>query len=286
MSRVADALRKAGQAQRYVGSGSAVEGGGRAPLEMSAVAAPWDLEREPEHGSDDRVLVHERPIVGRSIVSARPVPAEQGADYQGSPEFVELVQRVFRPLADEPAARAVVFASLARTGSSAALDVARTLAGHAAGTVCLVDATLGLAALHEQAGLPIGPGLCDAVLTGRSAVSVAVPMEHRLWMVPAGEQGLGQVLRPEALAHAVRELAARFDFLIVEAPSLEDGRGMPTLLTLAPLTDGVVLVLEAERTRRDVAAGVVARLRASGIATLGAVLANQRRPSRVGLARR
>jgi hypothetical protein len=44
------------------------------------------------------------------------------------------------------------------------------------------------------------------------------------------------------------------------------------MLSLAPVTDGVVLMLDTERTRRDVAGEIVARLRANGVALLGAVV--------------
>jgi Mrp family chromosome partitioning ATPase len=183
----------------------------------------------------------------------------------------------------------VTFVSLGLAGARRpiALEVAQTLAGHGAGTVCLVDASFGAAALHERVGVPAGPGLCDALLASRPAASLAVSLGRQLWMVPAGEEMCAAPeWLPVALSRALRQLAARFDFVIVEAPPLERDSGMPTLLTVAPLTDGVVLVLEAERTRRDVAGEVVARLRASGVTVLGVVLTNRKSPVPDGLRRR
>jgi MinD-like ATPase involved in chromosome partitioning or flagellar assembly len=195
---------------------------------------------------------------------------------------VELVQRLFRPAMGEAIARAVAFAAIGpgRSAQPVALDVARTLAGVGRRSVCVVDASFGRAALHERAGITRDPGLSTALLTGQTVESLAVAIEENLWLVPGGAPMAAWPGRlPEALLAALQQLAARFDFVLVEAGNLERDFGMPTLMAVGPFIDGAVLVLEAERSRRDIAGDVVARLRAAGVAVLGAVLTHPQRRS-------
>lgn len=285
MSRVAEALRKARQGgtdvdRSAVDTAAASDGIGR---DIGTVAVPWDMDptivpmtpREPHVPPGDEPTRTDRTVVDRGRLPAQDRVADDHAA-----EFVELVQRLFRPATGDPVARLVTFATVGADGSdrSVALEVARTLARHGGGNVCIVDASLGEASLHAQVVLPIGPGVSDGLLTGRSAESLAVMVEENLWMVPGGRPLDAWPSRlPEALASAMSQLASRFDFVLVEGGTFERELGKPTLMTVAPLTDGVVLVLEAERTRRDVAADAVARLRATGVTVLGAVLTGSQR---------
>jgi non-specific protein-tyrosine kinase len=273
MSRVAEALRKArqgtiGDERRSIDT-NAPEATGR---DIAAVPVPWDVE--PAVVSTTPRAFHVHHGVDPSAHSGHEAPGDP------SVEFVELVQRLFRPAHGDPGARSVTFAAVgaARPDRSVALEVARTLARQGGGSVCLVDASLGSARLHAHASLPIGLGISDGLLAGRTVESLALVVEENLWMVSSGQPtDVWPARLPEALAAALTQLASRFDFLVIEGGGLDREFGMPTLMTVAPLTDGVVLVLEAERTRRDVAADVAARLRATGVTLLGAVLTGSQR---------
>ena len=64
----------------------------------------------------------------------------------------------------------------------------------------------------------------------------------------------------------VGQLRSEFDWVVIDAPPLNayaDG------MVLSRLTDGVVLVLEANRTRREAALRVIERLRTSRIPLWG-----------------
>jgi len=67
----------------------------------------------------------------------------------------------------------------------------------------------------------------------------------------------------------IAELRKEFDYVLIDAPPLNsysDG------LVLAHLSDGVVMVLEANATRREAALRVAEDLRAKQVRVLGAVL--------------
>jgi Mrp family chromosome partitioning ATPase len=65
------------------------------------------------------------------------------------------------------------------------------------------------------------------------------------------------------------ELRREFDFVIVDAPPLTR---CADAIALGQLSDGVVLVLEANSTRRETALAAAESLRSSGIQIIGAVL--------------
>ena len=60
-----------------------------------------------------------------------------------------------------------------------------------------------------------------------------------------------------------------FDFVLIDAPPLTR---YSDAIGLAQMTDGLVLVLEANSTRREAALQVAENLRAANIRILGAVL--------------
>jgi Mrp family chromosome partitioning ATPase len=73
----------------------------------------------------------------------------------------------------------------------------------------------------------------------------------------------------------IAELRSEFDYLLIDAPPLNsyaDG------MIFGRLADGVVLVLEANTTRREAALRVTESLRAMKIPVLGAVLNNRTFP--------
>ena len=78
----------------------------------------------------------------------------------------------------------------------------------------------------------------------------------------------------------VNELRKEFDYVLVDAPPLND---YSDALALGQISDGLVLVLEANATRRESAVRIADTLRASQIRVLGAVLNKRTFPIPEGL---
>jgi Mrp family chromosome partitioning ATPase len=100
---------------------------------------------------------------------------------------------------------------------------------------------------------------------------------ENLWLLAAGAivQDSAVQLNSDRLKDRLLELREEFDYLVVNAPSLNafaDG------MVLGRTVDGVVLVLEADTTRREAAVRVTEGLRSSRIPILGAVLNNRTFP--------
>jgi Mrp family chromosome partitioning ATPase len=77
------------------------------------------------------------------------------------------------------------------------------------------------------------------------------------------------LLTSERLKNRFADLRKEFDFVLVDAPPLSR---YADAITLGQVTDGFVLVLEANATRREVAQMAADSLRAAQIRILGAVL--------------
>lgn len=188
-------------------------------------------------------------------------------------ESIKLVQRVFM-LQTLEAPRVVVFAGVARGSgcSSVCSAAARTLANNVTGSVCLVDANLRSPSLAQLFRIPNHPGLTDALREEEPIRSFAEQVEfENLWLISSGsdsEESLS-LLNSNHVKARIAELRSEFDYVLVDAPALTH---YADAVTLGQLSDGLVLILEANATRREAASAVTQNLRASQIRILGAVL--------------
>jgi Mrp family chromosome partitioning ATPase len=202
-------------------------------------------------------------------------------------EASRLVQRIFLS-SDPQAPRAVLFAGIDQgVGcSQICLLVAETLRGAVSGSICLVEANLRSPSLPGMLGTTNHHGLTDAMVEGGAIRSFARPLEiDNVWFLSCGSLSSDSpnFLNSDRLKACFEELRAEFDYLLVDAPSLSR-YGDAT--ALGRLTDGLVLVLEANSTRKEAALMVMESLRAAQIKVLGAVLNKRTFPIPESLYRR
>jgi Mrp family chromosome partitioning ATPase len=115
-------------------------------------------------------------------------------------------------------------------------------------------------------------GLADALLKPGPISSFAKPVDrHNLWLLSSGALAVGSPSLSSAdnLSGRLGELREEFDFVLIDAPPLSR---YSDALVLGQRCEGVVLVLEAESTRRGSASVAVADLRAASVSILAAVL--------------
>lgn len=197
----------------------------------------------------------------------------EGAELE---EITKVVQRVF-VLPGNDAPRAVVFSG-AEPGNGCSwvcARVAEILAGQVSGSVCLVDANLQNPGLHQQFAAENLYGLTDALRKREPIRNFAQPLScPRLWLVSSGspaEDGQS-LLSSDRMRLRMTELRTAFDYVLVDAPAISSSNDA-TIVGAA--TDGLVLVLKANSSRRESARGAIHDLRAAKVRVLGAVL-NQR----------
>ncbi|MFZ3217905.1 MAG: CpsD/CapB family tyrosine-protein kinase [Candidatus Acidiferrales bacterium] len=194
-------------------------------------------------------------------------------DQLAGEEALRLVQRVFLLQTQEPP-HMVVFAGIDHGSgcSRICMRAAETLAKNIRGSVCLVEANLRSPALPEMFGTTNHHGLTDALLQDGPIRSFAKLVRgENLWLLSSGALAAdsANLLNSERIKTRFAELRKEFDFVLIDTPPLTR---YADATALGQMTDGVILVLEANATRREAALQVAENLRASNIRVLGAVL--------------
>ncbi len=194
-------------------------------------------------------------------------------------DLLNLVQRIF--LAPEPC-HTVTFAGVeAVNGStSISMETARVLAAAVHQDVLLIDA---------DSEVPVGPvrvfgngngyeeqrGLSTAMESdGPIRRYTRQADEDNLYLMQAGPPA-GQLLQAGAMRAFLQRAQKEFPFVLIHSPALALSSDC---VALGQAADGVVLVIEASRTRKGVAKRTLHELQAAGTTILGAVLSRTMQP--------
>jgi len=137
--------------------------------------------------------------------------------------------------------------------------------------VLLVDANLARPTLQQTFGVDLQPGLADSVLSaGRLAEAIQPSSVSNLSILTAGKSG-DDPTSATPLTRAAKllgQLPQRFDLTVLDLPEARSS----AVLRTAALLDGVLLVVEAERTPREAARRTTELLSRAGARVLGVVL--------------
>jgi protein-tyrosine kinase len=201
-----------------------------------------------------------------------PAARTDGADWIGN-EALQLVQRIFL-LQAQNAPHMVVFAGVDHGDgcSQICASVAEILAKNGLGAVCLVEANFRSPALPGLFGTTNHHGLTDALMGKEPIRSYAKSVgSDKLSLLSTGAlaEDSANLLTTERIKARLAELRAEFTFVIIDAPPLSR---YADALAIGQLTDGIVVILKAESTRKEAARTAVSTLRAARVEILGAVL--------------
>lgn len=194
-----------------------------------------------------------------------------GLDQIAREETAKLVQSVFH--SQESPRRTVLFAAI-NSGSGCTYISSRSaeiLSSVVSEPVCLVDANFKTPSRRGVLGPTNQYGLADALRSQRPIREFVRQIDTRnLWLLPAGTgiDATATTLSSEKMKSLLAELRKEFGYVVIDGPPLNvyaDGLG------LGHLADGIVLVLEANATRREAALQVTERLRSMSLNLLGAV---------------
>jgi capsular exopolysaccharide synthesis family protein len=169
----------------------------------------------------------------------------------------------------------VILVTSAQTGegkTATALNLAQSLAQRK-GEVVIVDGDLRKGGIAKTLGLENKKGI-STVLTGGDKLEDALQLctlQPNLWVLPSGPvpPNPAELVGSERMAELCRELAARFEHVIIDSP--------PVLIVtdatvMAGLADGVVLIAESGKTHRAGLMRTRAILENAGAHILGVVL--------------
>jgi Mrp family chromosome partitioning ATPase len=229
-------------------------------------------------------MAKDQPLLSSQVLDPpTPLPLEARARNAPLPLDADrmqgLVQKVFLHH-DPPSRRFVVFAAVDQGNgcSYIAALTAQCLAASGAGSVCLVDANFRAPALPSMLGTTNYHGITNALAEQDSIRSFLKPVGNdSFWLLSTGASGPDSpsLLGSDRMRTRVAELRKEFAFVVVDVAPLARHTDA---ISLARLSDGIVIILEAESTRREAARAVVANLRLAGIPILAAVLNKRKFP--------
>lgn len=162
--------------------------------------------------------------------------------------------------------------------STSALAVAKQLAQMSGGAVLLVDASDTPDNLSQQLGLGKLRGFNDLLFDDQTPPlpqdCIVRLSDQSFDVLPCGlhKRG-GERLDPEMLRVLLHKLASDYRFVVIDGEAVYAGADS---LVMGPLVDGVILVIDADDTRREVAQAASQRLVQAGALLIGSVF-NRRR---------
>jgi capsular exopolysaccharide synthesis family protein len=142
------------------------------------------------------------------------------------------------------------------------LNLALTMAQEFQRRVLVIDADLRQPGVHALLGLMPGPGLVD-VLTGTATLRdalIEIP-EHHLTVLRAGRayERPAEMLGSGPMRHLIDTLRSQFDRIVIDsAPAMVADPG-----AIAPLADGLLLVVRASATTKPAIGRAISTLASS-----------------------
>jgi capsular exopolysaccharide synthesis family protein len=195
-----------------------------------------------------------------------------------SPVAIELRRvmiRIGRQLDLERKRSLVVTSAILGEGKSLfSLFFSLVLAYHSKQRILLVDGDMRRPVQHKIFGVPRGPGLSDDLSAiERTQIPVHRTEIGNLFLLPAGipAQSPSQLLGENRFARLMAQLQEKFDIVIVDAPPVVP---VSDPLHYVPAVDGVLFIVMAGRTRKDVARRGIDILKGAGARILGVVANN------------
>lgn len=203
-------------------------------------------------------------------------------------EVDKLVHRLFLSAGTSDQARILAFSAVDRGAgcSWVCAKAAELLATRTTNRVCVVDANFIHPSLHEHFCTDAAPGLADALRQVEPIQRFVVRTEtNRLWLLAAGSRQLSAagILNPPRIRTRVAELREEFDFVLIDAPAMSVSSDA---VLLGQLSEGAVMVIASNSTRRDAARVAKQVLEDAEVPILGAVLNKRTYPIPAAVYRR
>ena len=188
-------------------------------------------------------------------------------------EGLRLVQQIFL-LQNQSSPQVVVFAGIDHGSGCSRIcsSVATILAANSMKSVCLLEANFRSPGIPAMFGTTNHFGFADALHEKGSIRTFTKLLNgENLWLLSAGALtgASPNLLASDRLQERFAEIRAEFDFVIVDAPPLTM---YSDAVTISQNADGLVLILEADLTRREAACAAAARLKSANVPILAAVL--------------
>lgn len=182
---------------------------------------------------------------------------------------------------DKPLRTLMVTSPAAGEGKSTTIaNLAVTMAQSGRRTI-VVDTDLRRPALHELFGAQMSPGLTDAMMAAAGDLPLQKTAVENLWLLSSGPKppNPADLLGAERMAQIIAQLTEQADIVLFDAPPV---MAAADAAILGARVDGVLLVIQAGKTRRDHSERARETLEKSRAHVVGAALTNAPKDSSMG----
>ncbi len=173
---------------------------------------------------------------------------------------------------DKPIRTMVVTSSSPQEGKSMSVLCLGTTIAQSGKRVLLLDTDMRRPRLHRAFGVPNDVGVSSLVV-GEATLDQAVKTTEvpNLFLLPCGPipPNPSELLHTRAFQDLLEAAKQKFDWIILDSPPIN---AVTDAVVLATLTDGVVLVVKAALTPRNLAAQAVRSLQDVNAKVFGAIL--------------
>ncbi|MBF0517529.1 MAG: CpsD/CapB family tyrosine-protein kinase [Nitrospirae bacterium] len=156
--------------------------------------------------------------------------------------------------------------------TTTALSLAYTLAVNAKDNVYLADGSWNAPKMDKIFNMGEAAGISDYFqgLIGLDSIVRQTQIDN-LSVIPFGRKTSSsmEILKPELLKEKISELRSKCDYLIFDSASI---MGSADIAVLSTFFDGVIMVVECEKTKWQVVDLAKNKLEAAGAKLIGAVL--------------
>ncbi len=174
---------------------------------------------------------------------------------------------------DKPLRTLVVTSPAAGEGKSTTIaNLAVTMAQSGRRTI-LVDTDLRRPTLHELFGAQMSPGLTDMIMAEAGDLPLQKTEVENLWLLSSGAKppNPADMLGAARMEQIIAQLAEQADIVLFDAPPV---MAAADAAILGARVDGVLLVIQAGKTRRDHSERAREILEKSRARIVGAALTN------------
>jgi len=141
-------------------------------------------------------------------------------------------------------------------------------------SILLIDADLRKCKVAKYLGLNPSPGLSEVLREEAEPDATFVnPGVDNLTVMPSGKtsRNPAELLGSKKMERLIASFKTRFDYIFIDTPPVMP---LTDACIVGPLADGVILVVQAARTQRDIIRHAENRLHQARAKTLGYVMTN------------
>jgi len=156
--------------------------------------------------------------------------------------------------------------------TTTASGFANTMAQHCRLNVLLIDANIRSPRLNEVFNIEHNQGLTDLLTNGEVKISVFKKRGHgNLYLIPCGKNASvpQAIFESTRFVKVLKQMREKFDYVILNAPPVN---GYAETKVMGKKVDGVMLVIESGKTRKQVAIKAKQELENAGAEVLGVIL--------------